>query len=190
MIVNRLVHTLFIGMGLLAVACTAGDADKPSNGSGAGSLGNEQKEDSNPAADDGGDGSELDSIAVKPDGSFGDVTESDTEWCADPHFPLDNNNPYERECWDPPWSYCANGCYGAGSRACSPDGAVCCQFACSCVPCGWKHCLCSGGPTAECEESGCGPVTEGAPECDFDPMAYDTNPKPMICWDGLLPPSL
>ncbi|NUN15672.1 MAG: hypothetical protein HUU55_18765 [Myxococcales bacterium] len=188
MISSFRVYIVSLALAVLGIACTAGDAAESSGGSGAGSLGNEQKGDSSQDSGDAAPGIGNDSVGNKPEWPTDAASEPDAGSCEDPHYPLDGNNPYEQECWGPPWSYCANGCYGAGSRACSPDGSVCCQFACSCVPCGWKHCLCSGGPSAECEESGCGPVTENAPACEFDPMSSMTDPKPMICWDGLVPP--
>lgn len=43
-------------------------------------------------------------------------------------------------CWDPPQNYCASGGSTILTKGCAPDFGICCQFATSCIPCGWVTC--------------------------------------------------
>lgn len=89
-------------------------------------------------------------------------------------------------CWDPPKKWCAGGGGAAETPACSPDGSVCCNFATTCIPCGWQEC--AGGDTCQ------GP---NGPMHHSDPGFYDNCPHPhpgwqigncVICEDTLLCP--
>lgn len=62
-------------------------------------------------------------------------------------------------CWAPPENYCSAGAGGAVTRACSADGATCCDFGTTCVPCGWSVC-----PQPGCPEEG-GPCPDMSPNC-------------------------
>lgn len=110
------------------------------------------------------------------DGDTSDAVGDDT--CKDPHqfndFKVKDNG-----CWGPPWDYCSNGCSSAVTKACNPKTGTCCDFGCTCVPCGWTNCTYpkDGAATPGCEKPSAGPTAE----C----LAARPDEKLVICWDGL-----
>ena len=98
--------------------------------------------------------------------------------CKDPHqfndFKVKDNG-----CWGPPLDYCSHGCSSAVTKACNPQTGTCCDFGCTCVPCGWTNCTYpkDGAATPGCEKQSAGPTAE----C----LAAKPDEKLVLCWDGL-----
>lgn len=120
-------------------------------------------------------GQETSTSGAADEGSATD-TSSDAS-CKDPHqfgdFKVKDNS-----CWGPPKDYCSNGCGQAITKACNPTNGTCCDFGCTCVPCGWTKC----NQDPKNEPAVCAkPSSVGTAECE----AAKPNYELVICWDGM-----
>src|SRR5687767_2729270 len=87
--------------------------------------------------------------------------------CRDVRRFNDRKQP-DDSCWEPPAKYCAQGAGQAITVGCSPDGAGCCTYGNTCMPCGFiecTQCVQDAGQGIQCPEACSAPRSQDPIVC-------------------------